>query len=339
MAKDEPKSPLVLEAAGATMLKISNNVPGKIADNITFTLPFEGIALSAEQLDYFMGRFTHRSWYEKRKDGSWHPMEWWSKRAKQDFPIEDEFDCDTVTLAVSGGKELEFESTEAEDDDHADRPAARITSIVLTPQAGGTTLMAFHMQVMPGIGKTNLALQEHQYRPVAITLGQTKLSTKGNKQQQLPLEPKSGAPSTTPLDGSHIAAALSSAEGVAKLTTVVDAVAPDETGHESPPPIQSKGGGAVDAELRARQLENARESARAAIAADHPDPDATNGTAADSAASGGMDPDLENDVKRFEEGAAKSLKEFTNVSTTGVIDGRSERVKHQDRRRGRGTVQ
>lgn len=121
-------SPLVLEAARATMLKISPNVLHKDPNLTIFTLPVEGIHLVEQQLDAFLGKYTYRSWYEQRGDGSWHPCSWWNHRKDADFPIDEEFHTDALTLGLSGDEQLEFETEEPEEEGDDRVPAAKISS-------------------------------------------------------------------------------------------------------------------------------------------------------------------------------------------------------------------
>ncbi len=190
-ASSQKSQPLLdLDGAAAMMRKISINVLNKDSEQTLFTCPVEGIELPEKPLDALMGYGTFRSWYNQGADKIWRPMPWWEKRNKGDFQVEDEFVCEGVIIRVAGGKELEFENYEPEDeDDEKDtaRPAARITNIILKPTPGGITLLSLHLQVRPGIGKTNLALQEHQFRHIHLTLTETKLDEKEGRQQPLPL--------------------------------------------------------------------------------------------------------------------------------------------------------
>lgn len=179
----------------------------------------------------------------------------------------------------------------------------RVTKIVFEAQLGGLTKTSFHLYVHPEIGDETSLLLEHQNSEVSITLADGKVALKKNpKQQSLPLDPPKAD----------------------KVTAETDAKLDNAVGRA--PAVESKGGDAIDAELHARHPEASGEVMGAEA---HPDPDATN-------VNGDANSDDATGLARFTEGATKSLQEFTNVATTGAIDGRSERVKHQDRKRGRG---
>lgn len=296
---------LKLEKAPGFLRKISINVINKDAAYTLFTLPIEGIPLGEAQLDEFMGQYTYRSWYEQRADGSWHPMPWWSKRDKGNFELDAGFVCKAVTVTIEGTDYrfdeycIDEESDEDEQDEDM-RPAGRISSLKLTPTPGGTTQLSFHLQVRALAGKARDQLLDHMYRHIAVTFDDASLATKKAKQQSLALPPVA-----------------------------------DETGHQSPPPIVSRGGDAIDAEMRARHPEASAE----VMGADaHPDPDALNVTSDDSApteaqgaSTTGPGPTLEEDTARFEEGARKNLENFTAVSTTGAIDGTTPKSRRRRR--------
>ena len=211
---------LQLEKAPGFLRKISINVLNKDAAFTLFTLPIEGIPLSFDQLDAFMGAYTSRSWYEQRADGSWHPMPWFALLEDQSLALDTKFACKSATLRIERSDYLfeEYSADEdAEDDEDGDdmRPAARISSIKLKPTPGGTTMASFHMQVRPTNRKSREALLEHMYRHLEVTFGETTVVTKKGTQQDLPLE-----------------AASSTQQPPVQ----------DQTGHQSPPPIESKGG-------------------------------------------------------------------------------------------------
>jgi hypothetical protein len=169
--------------------KLSINVLAKDADNTLFTLPLEGIELTREQLNETLGDRTFEAWFDQRKDGSYHPMPFFAARKDASFEIDEEFTCAGATIKLSGGKEIEFETIEADEDDpdSEDQPAAKISCLKFTPTSGGITKLAFHMQVRPGLGKNNLALQEHQFRTITVTLTDVEKSARKGQQQELPL--------------------------------------------------------------------------------------------------------------------------------------------------------
>jgi len=220
---------LKLESAQGFMRKISINVLNKDAEQTLFTLPFQGIELSREQLNDYMGAYTFESWFHQRPDGIWVPMPWIARLPKAEIAIEDEFDADGATIIVSGGEELVFEPEDRDEDDEEEAaPPVRVTSIVLGPKSGGITLLGFHLQVRPGLGKENLALQEHQFRHVTITLGKTKLTARKGKQHELPLPTQ---------------------ESDAELDAAVG----------RPPTFEGRSGAEIDAEMHARHPEASAE--------------------------------------------------------------------------------
>lgn len=291
---------LKLEKAPGFLRKISINVINKDAAYTLFTLPIEGVPMSEAQLDEFMGQYTFRSWYEQRKDQSWHPMPWWSKRDKGNFELDAGFVCKAVTVTIEGTDYrfdeycIDEESDEDEEDEDM-RPAGRISSLKLTPTPGGTTQLSFHLQVRALAGKARDELLDHMYRHIAVTFDDASVAAKKVKQQALPL------------------------------------VVADQTGHQSPPPIVSKGGEAIDAEMRARNPEASDEVMGADV---HPDPDVNSpSTEAEAHVAGGGIPadDPATDLAKFEEGAAQRLKDFTAVSETGAIDGTTPRSRRRRR--------
>jgi len=199
------------------MLKISINVLGKDADNTLFTLPIQGIELSREELNRILGDRTFEAWYQQKPDKSWHPMDFWHARKNGSFEIDQEFTADALTITVSGNKDIEFETVEAEGDDDDDRPAATIDSLVFKPTAGGVTLLSLHLQVRPGLAQDNLALQKHQFRPVTITLSDVQQLKAKNAQQSLALG--NGADET---ESNARASRTQAAPAVAKPGEVID---------------------------------------------------------------------------------------------------------------------
>ncbi|MGH8219957.1 MAG: hypothetical protein ACREUT_15550 [Steroidobacteraceae bacterium] len=245
---------LALDNAQCLLRKISINVLNQDAEQTLFTIPCEGVPLTREQLNAYMGEFTFESWFNQdARTKLYSPMPWVLRLPKGEIAIEDEFEADGAELIVSGGKTLVFEADEDadgddEDDDRA--PPVRVTSIRLKPTAGGVTLLAFHLQVRPGLGKDNLTLQEHQFRQVKLTLGNTTLAERKGRQSAL------------------------------------------NFGEQTPAAGETNG----------------------------------NSETSSSSSTNGADPEFEN--------AAKRQVEAFNAKPGQLVDGRSERVKERDRKRG-----
>lgn len=263
---------IAFDAAAAVMRKISINVLGKDAENTLFTLPLEGIELSREELNALLGDRTFEAWYKQNKDKSYHPMDYWRERKNGDFESDAVFKCETCIIEVSGGKKIEFEMLKADenDPDSEEVPAAKAHSLVFKPMPGGITLLSLHLQVRPGVGKDNLALQNHQYRPVKVSLaGERKAGKADGAQGSLAL-------------GNGTPAGADTGEGARPVSGGF---------------VQTKSAAEIDEEMRRR----------------HP-----NASDAD-----------------FEAGTRAQLAAF-NAKPGEVVDGRSERVKHQDTTRGGG---
>lgn len=311
---------LKLANASGLMGKISNNLLNFGTEKVSaFTFPVEGIPLTRELLDEYMGAYTFNSWYEQRKDGAWVPCTWWGKRENRDYHVDDEFLCETMSITVSGDRVLEFQSQEPESEDGDPIPAARIKRIVLTPKDGGITLLAFHMQLLPGLGPTNLALQEHQRRHVSITFGDTKAVEREEEAQgDLPLaEPP-------PRDTTHVW--WQHGETGEQSNGLRCDIPPGCV--EIDPPHGSKSEAVQEAQ-QAGEL----------VQAEPPWPEAAKLEGeGDAAPFADTPPPTPEELQAFESGAAAQVAAF-NAAPGEVIDGRSERVKHQDRQRGRGKRQ
>jgi hypothetical protein len=193
MAKKHEKI-LTLEDKTCRMGKISNNLE-KHGDEwkTAFTIPISGIMLTEPELNAFMSdKYCHRSWFESKGSVD-HPCAWWGE---EEFTVTPQYEAEALTITV-GGKELEFEAEEPEDpDDEDDKglPACTLSRITLKPLQGGQTEMRFSLYLRPGVGKTNLLLQEHQHHTISLTLTDAKAAReKEGKQAPLPLGPASGA--------------------------------------------------------------------------------------------------------------------------------------------------
>jgi len=239
---------LKVENAQVFLRKISLNILQQNAANTRFTLPMEGLSLAEKQLDAYMGAYTFASWFNKRKDGIWVPMDWWTKLPKGEMLIDEEFETDGAEIVVSGNKPLVFKATEADEDDEDSepQPAARVTNIRLSAKLGGVVLVSFHLQVAPGLGQENLALQKHQFRHVTLTLGDLKAIERKEKQQALPLEPAAEGAGAAPANGSSHPAAGASGEDKADDAKAFEAGARRKVEeHKS-----KRGSGAIDGRTR-----------------------------------------------------------------------------------------
>lgn len=288
---------LKLDRANGFARKVAINVLNKNADYTLFTWPIEGIALTSEELDAFMGQYTFRSWYDQKADNSWHPCTWWETRTDGSFHLDGRLQSEAVTLHIEG-KDYTFEQynadEEGEDDDEGEdvRPGGRIGTIVLKPTAGGTTLLSFHLTIRPELGKQSTALLAHQFRNIAVTFEKASSTATKAKQQDLPLSTES---------------------------------IPDDTGHQSPPPIVSQAGEALDQAHHASHPEGAAE----VMGADKP-LTATELQQHQAEGAATMDPVLEADVKQFEAAAQARLDEFKSRAANAV-DGTTMRSRRRRR--------
>jgi hypothetical protein len=175
--------------------KISNNLERHGEDYVTaFTIPVTELMLSKSELNAFMrDKLCWNSWYDTAKRNSAaEPCAWWGGES---FYVGDSYEADKGSITVSGEKELEFESTgDPKEDDY--RAAMTISKIKLTPQVGGLTELCASLYLRPGIGKTNLVLQDHQHREVKLTLIDAKVAERQKRQPELPMN----APDTSRID-------------------------------------------------------------------------------------------------------------------------------------------
>jgi hypothetical protein len=181
--------------------KISNNLERHGDDYETgFTIPVEELMLSKAELNAFMrDPLCWQSWYDTSKGNrAAEPMPWWGGES---FSLAESFEADEGSVIVSGDKALEFKSSgDPKGDDY--RAGIVISKINLQPRTGGLTELSCSIYVRPGLGKTNLVLQDHQHREVKLTLIDAKVAEREKRQPQLPLgeasdKPESGDPSTS----------------------------------------------------------------------------------------------------------------------------------------------
>jgi len=205
MAKTHTKI-LNLEGKTCRLGKISNNLERHGEDYVTaFTLPFTELMLTKAELNSFMrDKLTHTSWFDTSKgNAAAEPMAWWGGES---FYLSESFQADRAAIIVSGDRELEFESSgDPKEDDY--RPAMVISKLVLTPQVGGMVEARGSLYLRPGIGKTNLALQDHQHREVKLTLVNARVTERDKKQPQLPMGEPGSEPAPAATEGGAAAAA------------------------------------------------------------------------------------------------------------------------------------
>lgn len=186
---------LKLEGKTCRLGKVSNNLERQGSNYVTgFTIPFSDLMLTKAELNTLMrDKDCHASWFNTGGAGkAIEPMPWWGGVP---FYLDETFEADKAMIVVSGDKELEFESSgDPKEDDY--RPAVIVSKLTLRPQVGGMTELRGSVYLRPGIGRTNLALQDHQHREVKISL-QAKVAEKDSAQPQLPLNEGSDS-ATTP---------------------------------------------------------------------------------------------------------------------------------------------
>lgn len=204
MAKSHTKI-LNLEGKTCRLGKISNNLERHGEDYVTaFMLPFTELMLTKAELNSFMrDKLTHASWFDTSKGiAAAEPMAWWGGES---FYLSETFQADKAMITVSGDRDLEFESSgDPKEDDY--RPAMVISKLMLTPQVGGMVEARGSLYLRPGIGKTNLALQDHQHREVKLTLVNARVAERDKKQPQLALGEGGEATPAAPADAGGAAA-------------------------------------------------------------------------------------------------------------------------------------
>jgi hypothetical protein len=196
------KPKLNLEEKICRLGKISNNLERHGTEYVTgFTIPITGLLLTKAELNAFLGdKFTHQSWFDT-SNSALNPMSWWGEEW---FYVTPTYEADELTIKVSGNKNLSFESEDPKgdaDDAEPGLPACVLSGISLRPLQGGQVEMNFKLYLRPGMGKENLALQEHQHREVKITI-KAKAQKKSDKQPALPF----GAPAEDAVSGDGEAA-------------------------------------------------------------------------------------------------------------------------------------
>jgi hypothetical protein len=177
---------LTLTGKTCRMGKISNNLERHGDDYVpAFTIPITELMLTKAELNALMrDPLCWASWYASGGKGKAdEPMPWWSGES---FDLHESFEADKAMIIVSGDRELSFESTgDPKEDDY--RAAMAISGITLLPRTGGMTELNCKVYVLPGMSKTNLALQDHQHREIKLTVVKARVEDREKKQPQLPL--------------------------------------------------------------------------------------------------------------------------------------------------------
>ncbi|HEY1900725.1 MAG TPA: hypothetical protein VGG49_13135 [Steroidobacteraceae bacterium] len=214
MTTTKQQSPLVLDDAPANAKKISNNLLNFGTEKVpAFTIPMEGLQLLEAAVDRLFGKYTFRSWFNQDAQTLlWSPMPWWSLLEGGTLKFSIELALDDVEILVEGAtRSLLFEHDQ--DSEGKDRPIGKISGITAKALVAGIVELGFSLTLRPGLGEENLGLQENQYKPVLITLGDTRLIQKpGDKQQSLDLKPPGAAPAPEAA-GSPPATDVSNGEG------------------------------------------------------------------------------------------------------------------------------
>lgn len=260
---------LALHDPHAQMGKISNNLEKHGEEDVTaFSVPLQ-IGLPEEQLDALMGKYFHRSLYN-RKGEVWEIVDGF--RRCEPIVLTDTYEGLNAALVFPG------------DDDGLKFAECKLRKLVLEPKHGGITQLTCSLYLRPGLGDENLVLQEHQRRAVSITISGGKIALKKNPgQPDLPFGSK--------------------AEGQGGEGT-----APPDL--HRPPPFEGPSGAEVDARMRAAHPEAAGET----MGAD------------------GWRKNEAGELEKFEANTQAHIDAF-NAQPGEVIDGRSERVKHEDEQR------
>jgi hypothetical protein len=185
MAKKHTKI-LTLTGKTCRMGKVSNNLERHGADWISaFTIPITELMLTKAELNSLMrDPLCWASWFATGgKAKADEPMPWWGGES---FDLHESFEADKAMITVSGARDLEFEATgDPKEDDY--RAAMVISGITLTPRTGGMTELNCKIYVLPGLGKTNLALQDHQHREIKLTVVKARVEDREKRQPQLPM--------------------------------------------------------------------------------------------------------------------------------------------------------
>lgn len=346
---------LNLQGVRADEKKISNNTL-KPNDETEFTIPFEGIMITEDQACALMqDPYFYRSVFNNTK-GMLEPVDW-LKRMDNEIVIHDRYALDFISIEVSGQNVIEFKKTKA-DKEEDETPAGRLTAIRLRLAPTGVCELKCHVSVRPGLGRENLLLQEHQHREVKLSMLIGKLIVKeDSKQQSLNLGPAQGTASGAAMGRPIVSGSEEGAESASSNSYTPPAGAEAE-GSETPGNLeepQTQAGcvepdgeaesQASPAELVTKDGDECPDCHRAKITESHcpscgweiptlANGLLTNGLVTEAEARAADAPPTAEELLEFER-AAQSKVAAHRDRHPEVLDGRSERVKHEDRKRAR----
>jgi hypothetical protein len=162
------------------MGKISNNLEKHGDQDVpAFSIPITGLMLSKEQLCTLMrDKFVHQSWYNNKRDLQ-EPMDWCKNVT---IKLDEHYDGATVAFKLQDDTVLEFQN-------------CKLGNIIPNATLGGLTAVDLQIQLIPGLERENLLLQEYQNREIKLSVSGAKVALKkGSKQQELKLPPAEQRP-------------------------------------------------------------------------------------------------------------------------------------------------
>lgn len=270
--------------------------------SIAYTAEDAAGSLTEAHIDGYFGKYTYRSWFNINGTDI-QPMGW-TKRFE--LKCGEGFQDIPVTMTLKGKKELEFDGCRLYFD--------RLRLI------GGMILPDFHIHVIKHTEQDMIVIRRAEFSEVKLSLGEGVLiERKQRKQRELPLGPDENADTdsstATPMNGSHIAGATPERD-----TTHV-CWQQGENGELGNGPRCDMPKDCVEIDPPAGSKSEAEQ-----LALEHGEP-AAPGTMPDVAL-----PPLDGN-EEFAQGVAKALG--AHKKRGRATDGRSERVKEQDRRAGK----
>lgn len=265
--------------------------------SIKYTMDEGSSSLTEDQIDGLMGKYTYRSWFNIN-GADIQPMEW-TKRVP--LTCKDAFKEVSVSMIVFDKRELEFDG-------------CRLYIDKFKLLSGGTVLADFRLHVLKAKNSEWNCVGEAEYSEVKLSLGDGVLiERKARKQRQLPFEADPNADN----DGDGH---------------------PDPDATNVQPPLT---GAHLSGEPRDETLiwwqhgttEEQFAGKRCDMPKDCVEIDPPKGCKSEIEQLAKLE-GSGSDLADFAEGAARAVG-ARKKRGSNVIDGRSERVKHQDRLKGR----